>query len=63
MEDETVGKIRKMYQDLLGREPTESELNSAVELHQRVRAQEGDETAWHVVAHGMFNLKEFIFLR
>jgi len=56
-------RIRKMYQDLLGREPTDNELKAAADLHERIKAQEGDETAWHVVAHGMFNLKEFIFLR
>ena len=63
VEGDTVGKIRKMYQDSLGREPKESELKVAVELYERIKSQEGEETAWHVVAHGMFNLKEFIFLR
>lgn len=56
-------KIRSMFCDLLGREPTENELQSAVDLWEQVKSKEGPEAAWHVLAHGMFNLKEFIFLR
>lgn len=60
---EQADKIRKMYQDLLGRDPTDSEVDDAQSLLNQVTSREGEEQAWHVLAHGMFNLKEFIFLR
>jgi hypothetical protein len=60
---ETLEKIQFMYRELLGRNPRAEELQAATELWEKVNAEDGPETAWHVFAHGMFNLKEFIFLR
>lgn len=62
-EGETLKKIQLMYRDLLGRNPKAEELQASRELWEKVNAEDGPETAWHVLAHGMFNLKEFIFLR
>ena len=56
-------RIRTMYHELLGRDPTENEHVLAVKLVTTVREKEGDENAWKVFAHALFNLKEFIFLR
>lgn len=58
-----VSKVQRMYQELLGRQPTAEELPAVQSLLEDVRTKEGEEKAWHVLAHGMFNLKEFIFLR
>lgn len=62
-EGDQVSKVQRMYQELLGRQPTATELQAVQSLLEEVRTKEGEEKAWHVLAHGMFNLKEFIFLR
>jgi hypothetical protein len=51
-------RVAHMYLLALGRPPTSVETQQALELVQTGRAED-----WRDLAHGLFNLKEFVFLR
>ncbi|REK10214.1 MAG: DUF1553 domain-containing protein [Planctomycetota bacterium] len=51
-------RIRRMYLAALAREPDASELNAALGF-----VESNDEQAWAELAHVLYNVKEFIFIR
>jgi hypothetical protein len=51
-------RIADMYLLALGRPPSSAEAERALALVQSGRAED-----WRDLAHGLFNLKEFVFLR
>jgi hypothetical protein len=51
------GRIAQMHRDAFGREPTEAEVKKALAFFNEC---DGD---WRDLAHAMFNMKEFIFVR
>jgi hypothetical protein len=51
-------RVAHMYLSALGRPPSSAEMERALAL-----VQSGREEDWRDLAHGLFNLKEFIFLR
>jgi hypothetical protein len=51
-------RVRAMYLAALAREPDETERRAAIEF-----TASGDEHAWTELAHVLYNVKEFIFIR
>jgi hypothetical protein len=57
-------RVEGMYLSALGRPPCDAESSACRQfLAPRVHGRDGDIEAWADLAHVMFNLKEFIFLR
>lgn len=51
-------RIELMYRQLLSRNPEIAEMESALELIDKVSKESGPSDAWSTLAHAMFNLKE-----
>jgi hypothetical protein len=56
----TEERVRRMYLTAFGRPPTDQEFKSCVEF---VSGKEADAAAWTDLAHTLFNVKEFVFIR
>lgn len=56
-------RVTAMYRRLLGRRPSDSELQSSLLLVSQLDAQGTDQDAWDVLAHAMFNLKEVWYVK
>jgi len=63
--DDAVSRAGMIYATALGRPATEDELKRSVQFIERqTAAHNGDGAkAWRDLAHAVFNLKEFLWLR
>jgi hypothetical protein len=70
LEDQTLtedGRVERMYLQLFGRRPEDTERTAALEFvasqSRRYGAAPDDPRAWQDLAHVLVNVKEFVFLR